>query len=466
MSPTGREAETLLWAHQLQRQHGHLQARMDKLESQHNAYDARIKSAEYAAKAVVATEEKVDAMTKRIRAIEDDDSDIQAQFKERIGVEMVDIQKQLERCRKKCSTMEEHLKSQEADIDKASTDNMSSLQKVARLDAALQTLLEKCNADHIQRLTRRLDEIEIQRSEDARKAHEVATTVTELQKTCQSYTTRNVALVAEITRLEAVDNNTAARPGLSLETTIQEKSKIAQVQVPTIPRPKQTQKSLPRTFTSHPRKSARIQAIVSQPPQDAQVPQTEIRSSRDDSPTPDLDVVSYKLPVNSSEIPRIDTTENRKRKRHDLQQPQKQSNKPNEPRAVPSRSRKAEGQGQRAPDKPRNRLNMQPINNRSGSISGTQMNLRPTRPAQERPEPKKLIVKLPLPQAPATKTATRPAVKDPNAQQPVSTRLRPKQMSANRPPAPTTRRPPKKRPRRQLSQYSTYEEFAAAHPEQ
>ena len=196
MAQVPRTPASLLWEHQLKREHGHLQLRMEEVEASNRGYDARIRSIEAGISAVKDAAKNIDDLDRRITAIQDDEK-MQRIQREQSTHKITTIEKNLEQCQK----MQQGVSA----LDALYKDTATALGSYVKDIEAIQTTLMRqqqqisCipGIEHIRELTLRLNTLE---SRDTQQLKDVIM----LQKKLVNYKIQNTELLSEVSRLQSV----------------------------------------------------------------------------------------------------------------------------------------------------------------------------------------------------------------------------------------------------------------------
>ncbi|ORY14996.1 hypothetical protein BCR34DRAFT_598702 [Clohesyomyces aquaticus] len=290
MTTPFEDPASLLWKHQLKREHAHLLDRIKKLETRHEVYDERIKVSEMAARNMQAVKDDMHKMAQRIAAIESDDDEMRKTIGE---FEIAKLSKRREddetamKMQQKLSALESQCRDIKADFEQVELANQAAMKKAQEMESKLsgqgkgsEKLARKNDPNEVANLMSRLDAMESRRNEEVRQIRAMQTRVVSLEKTCQSYGAKNGQFHAEVTRLSAMLRSGEGKQVPSSEaTTVRfESSNPAEVQVPASPLGQTVnlrgQAEYSPTFSAHQRRTARNFARPSQ--HEAQIPQTQI----------------------------------------------------------------------------------------------------------------------------------------------------------------------------------------------
>ncbi|KAF2187761.1 hypothetical protein K469DRAFT_748968 [Zopfia rhizophila CBS 207.26] len=305
MAPPSDPA-SLLWAHQLKREHGHLLDRLKDLEATHESYDARIKATEAISEGMKAIVKNMRQMAMRITAIEEDNKDVKDWIKRLDGERQARMREDGEKVKKVqqwVTELETQHKSIEAKVQQASLSHRSIMEKIEMIESIIQKqgksaekLAKKNDPNHVKVLMLRLDAMDSRRNEELRKAQALQDRVASFERTCQAYNSKNNELQAEVARLNGILRMGKPQPLPSSEATTEwfQSSNPTNVQVPASPLPRpicdKQQTSLLEespSFNAQQRKTARI---IERPSQNAQVVHTQIETqTQGQSQTQDLD---------------------------------------------------------------------------------------------------------------------------------------------------------------------------------
>lgn len=190
---------SLLWCHQLKREHGFLLARMEKVVSEHHNYDVRIRSAEQAVESMKGIAQDVKQLTEAMSEIVSGDNDTR-DWIEATDVRLKTMKEDIDKA-KKLSPRVSELEAQYDDLTQAfqqmASNHQSTLRKIEAVEAVAQkqshdtgTLVKKNDSSDVRVLLMRLDAMESRRKEDERKAKVMQDKLTSLEQTVQTYNSK------------------------------------------------------------------------------------------------------------------------------------------------------------------------------------------------------------------------------------------------------------------------------------
>lgn len=243
------ESASLLWAHQLKREHGFLLERMNRVESQHNAYHAQHNSYEARIKVAEATAESM--KRELLIAIDEIDSE-RNEWTASTQVRIEKLSTEVESARK----LPPRLSALETQVGELETEAASShqvlVQKIWAVEAALQKteverqkVVKKSDSSDTTVLSHRLDAMEVRRKEDERKAAAMQDKMDMLERLCHSYNEKNKDLQARLNAVVTSQDHPLP--------TIERQPTELLLQVPTAPITKA--KAVPKTKTATKRKA-------------------------------------------------------------------------------------------------------------------------------------------------------------------------------------------------------------------
>ncbi|EON64319.1 hypothetical protein W97_03550 [Coniosporium apollinis CBS 100218] len=200
---------SLLWAHQLKKEHAHLLERMKALEAMSKAVVARMEEAEATTAAARETVTRVADMAARIAAIEEDDDDVRQWITKLDEERQAQARKgddKLQSLSRKIGLLDAEMKRREMEEKEAKRRDDDVLKRLVQLEVAREA--ETKAADRLVRktdpvdkvLSRRLDAFESRRNEDNTKIaallqkikaleslnHELSTKTQQIQKKLES----------------------------------------------------------------------------------------------------------------------------------------------------------------------------------------------------------------------------------------------------------------------------------------
>lgn len=200
---------SLLWAHQLKKEHAHLLERMKALEAMSKDVVARMEEAEATTAAARETVTRVADMAARIAAIEEDDNDVRQWITKLDEERQAQARKgddKLQSLSRKIGLLDAEMKRREVEEKEAKRRDDEILKRLVQLEVAREA--DKKAADKLVRkndpvnkgLSRRLDAFESRRNEDDTKIaallqkikalessnHELSTKTQQIQKKLES----------------------------------------------------------------------------------------------------------------------------------------------------------------------------------------------------------------------------------------------------------------------------------------
>lgn len=213
MVPRPTSPTSLLWAHQLKREHGHLLNRMKDLEKSHEAYESRIKATEVIADGMKNRASEIKEMVTRISAIEEDDKDVKEWVKKLDEERRVRMREDVERVKslqQKLAALERQWQKSQLEAQKISSDHSMAITRIEELEHEIQRqgksadkLSKKNDPADIKVLMRRLDAIESHRTGDSRIHRELLDKIADLEGANRQLVTKTESFRIEITRLNS-----------------------------------------------------------------------------------------------------------------------------------------------------------------------------------------------------------------------------------------------------------------------
>jgi chromosome segregation ATPase len=214
---------SLLWAHQLKREHGYLLVRLSKVETEHGTFDERIRTAERVTESVKTSVEELSRLVKDNE--EADDARLEWATKS-LDVQrrmLADIER-IETSQAKTPQLEAKVYGLQNQLQQALSDHRSILQKLRALEAEMQarkgemeSLAHKNGLSDTRLLMLRLDALELNRKDNERRTEQMQSKIASLEEQCQAANARNTELES---RLEALSTG-SGHAGLSMGSPTQ-----------------------------------------------------------------------------------------------------------------------------------------------------------------------------------------------------------------------------------------------------
>ncbi|KAK4550097.1 hypothetical protein LTR36_003064 [Oleoguttula mirabilis] len=155
MTPRPSSPTSLLWAHQVKREHGYLLSRMQQLESANQQHDDRLKKAEASAKA--STNNDISALAEQVKAIDESGITKRLENVEKdVMAKLDDVQAESEAMAMKVATLERDDALVEEERRKAFNKEKTLLKRVAEVEANL-----KLYQESLEHVGRRVDDASV-----------------------------------------------------------------------------------------------------------------------------------------------------------------------------------------------------------------------------------------------------------------------------------------------------------------
>ena len=155
MAPPPASPTSLLWAHQLKREHGYILKRLQEIEASRESHENRIKTAEQAAKA--SANNDIAALAKQVNALEGGNwQNRLTELENKITERFNNIEADTEAMTLQMDILERKQDAQEVDVQKALKDGEALLNRIREVDETLQQY-----RDASTRIGKRIDEAAI-----------------------------------------------------------------------------------------------------------------------------------------------------------------------------------------------------------------------------------------------------------------------------------------------------------------
>ncbi|KAI7581390.1 hypothetical protein KC316_g8458 [Hortaea werneckii] len=235
MTPRPDSPTSLLWRHQLKREHGHLLARLQQLESAGEQQGERIQKAESAAKETISRD--IAALTEQVRGLSEGDFNQRlSKMGEEVMSKLEDVQAEHEATMIKVASLDKDGAEVEEERRKAVTREKALLQRVNETEKGLERYRE-----NLQNVGRQVDEINMsaiktqlenltqQVLSEGAEMKRLEDSVHMLEAANQELLKANERLVAEMARLAETRNSAPAAQLVSKPTS---KSASAESETP------------------------------------------------------------------------------------------------------------------------------------------------------------------------------------------------------------------------------------------
>ncbi|KAI7235886.1 hypothetical protein KC330_g4049 [Hortaea werneckii] len=237
MTPRPDSPTSLLWRHQLKREHGHLLARLQQLESAGEQQGERIQKAESAAKETISRD--IAALTEQVRGLSEGDFNQRlSKMGEEVMSKLEDVQAEHEATMIKVASLDKDGAEVEEERRKAVTREKALLQRVNETEKGLERYRE-----NLQNVGRQVDEINMsaikaqlenltqQVLSEGAGMKRLEDSVHMLEAANQELLKANERLVAEMARLTETRNSAPAAQPVSKPTS---KSASAESETPDV----------------------------------------------------------------------------------------------------------------------------------------------------------------------------------------------------------------------------------------
>ncbi|KAF2662806.1 hypothetical protein K491DRAFT_2913 [Lophiostoma macrostomum CBS 122681] len=192
---------SLLWGHQLKREHGFLLDRMKTLEKGHQGYDARIRSAEVAANTVKNTAQDIKRLERSLSAIDESDRHRSAWI-ESAEPRLAKMQEDIDKGKKvqpRVSALEGKHEDLHGEVQRLTSSQSLVTEKIATLerrlqDSGAQKLIKKNDMNDVRVLGQRLQTLEALRKEEKAVARAMQDKIGSLERNLQKYDSKNEQL--------------------------------------------------------------------------------------------------------------------------------------------------------------------------------------------------------------------------------------------------------------------------------
>lgn len=235
MVPRPSSPTSLLWAHQLKREHEHLLDRVKDMAKSQEAHDVKVHAIEASNERMKSISARFEDMMTRIAAIEEENQDVKELIENFVGERPTKLGggvEKIPRLADQIAALDSHTKEVGIGVQQTLSTYQVVIKKVEDLEAKVQkqerteTLRKKNDPVDITVLTRRLDAIESRRNNDATRTKTLIGRMEVLEQASQQLSTRSARFQAEIGRLnsEAKNQQEMARG----TTTVMTKLDLAQ----------------------------------------------------------------------------------------------------------------------------------------------------------------------------------------------------------------------------------------------
>ncbi|OCK83839.1 hypothetical protein K432DRAFT_432624 [Lepidopterella palustris CBS 459.81] len=211
MVPRPSSPTSLLWAHQLKREHGHLLDRIKDLEKSNEAFNIRIVATETSHERITSCIDDIKKMATRISVIEDDDKEVKEWIEKLDEERQTLMNEESEKVKKlayKVAVLEGHSKTVDIETQQTVSAYRAVLKKIEDVEAVLQKqgkvsekLTKKNDPVDVKVLTRRLDAVESRRTDDTRKTQALLDRMHTLEDANRRMRNESNRLHAQVARL-------------------------------------------------------------------------------------------------------------------------------------------------------------------------------------------------------------------------------------------------------------------------
>lgn len=283
MVPRPSSPTSLLWAHQLKREHEHLLDRMKDIAKSQEAHDVKIHAIEASNERMRSIFARFEDMMTRIAAIEEESQDVKELIERFVGERPTKLRgavEKISRLADQIAALDSHTKEVGIGVQQTLSTYRVVIEKVEDLEAKVQkqerteTLREKNDPVDVTVLTRRLDAIESRRNNDATRTKTLIGRMEVLEQASQQLSTRSARFQAEIERLnsEAKSQQEMARGTMTVRTKLdlEQESSQSSFQFPYSPRAGKLNQSSPEKHNppeSSPALNAQLRRSVRTSPQ-------------------------------------------------------------------------------------------------------------------------------------------------------------------------------------------------------
>ena len=204
MAPGPSSPTSLLWAHQLKREHGFLLKRMQDIEASSERQAKRIKTAEAAAKS--GSEHDIATLAKRIQALDQDGINARlTKLEDETRRKISSLEAESEATTLQVATMHKTAESQDDEKRKAFSKEKALLKRIGEIETGLKTYEQslvqmgrRVNEDRLEEIRGQLNELVKQVEREGSEMKRLAESVTELERANEQLKKSNKQLAAEL----------------------------------------------------------------------------------------------------------------------------------------------------------------------------------------------------------------------------------------------------------------------------
>ena len=216
MVPRPSSPTSLLWAHQLKREHEHLLDRVKDISKSQEAHDVKVHTIEASNERMKSIFPRFEDMMTRIAAIEEESQDVKELIENFVGERPTKLGGEVEKISRladQIAALDSHTKEVGIGVQQTLSTYRVVIKKVKDLEAKVQkqerteTLREKNDPVDVTVLTRRLDAIESHRNNDATRTKTLIGRMEVLEQASQQFSARSARFQAEIERLNGAAEN-------------------------------------------------------------------------------------------------------------------------------------------------------------------------------------------------------------------------------------------------------------------
>ncbi|KAF2278136.1 uncharacterized protein EI97DRAFT_246039 [Westerdykella ornata] len=204
LASTSQTPASLLWGHQLKREHGYLLERMKKVEREHDAFDARIRVVETSSDAMRGAVKDVNRLIEEDGRLEDATKAWITSAEGRLD-KFEEAAKKTQSLQPQLSELEARFEVNDGQIQQMLSDHRSILQKIRAFDAELQLkksevdrLMQMNEAVNVRELLLRISTLEHHQAQGQEQATAMQDKIHALERTCNAYEAQNAELQARL----------------------------------------------------------------------------------------------------------------------------------------------------------------------------------------------------------------------------------------------------------------------------